>query len=130
MKYKLSLLVIMLAVFLISCATPQGQGEESYKTRTYRILLTAATAYNTAFQGIADLHEKGILTTEDVEKAVKYGELFWVSYHSAVNVLCIYNDAETAENKANMEKAMIAVTQALAVFNEFIHPLLLKGVDQ
>ena len=128
-RSKSIILVMVMAVFLVGCATKQGD-KSSYESQTYSILLTAATTYDTTFQALRDLHEKGFLSDEDIGKAIKYGELFWTAYHSAVEALSIYNKIETAENKENIEKAMIAVTQAFAVFNEFIHPLLLKGVEK
>lgn len=119
-------LALALMMFMIQgCATIQTNHNQVV-AGGYKTLATAATTYETAFQALADLYKQGLLSEDNKNKAVEYGQHFWTAYHAAVDLLASYAKTFSAEDEAKLNVAVIEVSKLLGVFLEYAGPYLAK----
>jgi hypothetical protein len=119
-------LALVLMVFMVQgCATMQ-ENHNQIVAGGYKTLATAATTYETAFQALADLYKQGLLSKENKNKAIEYGNHFWTAYHAAVDLLASYAKTASAEDEARLNVAVIEVSKLLGVFLEYAGPYLAK----
>ena len=89
----------MLALILIISFMVTGcQFEES----TYKTLYTLNVSYDTAMESVNDLRKKGIMTPEQVDKAIGIGTIYYESFDLASDAFKAYLKTKRAEDKAKL----------------------------
>lgn len=117
-KVKVCILVMLVMLVMAFCAAC----EKDFATSSYSTLSALGHTYDGVMTAAGDAHKAGIINDETKEKIVDAGNVFYGSYHAAVNALEIYVKAK--DSNSGVADAKNVVTQALskAVFNmnEFI----------
>lgn len=119
--------VALLAVLmmLVSCASMSGH-EETFTSTSYKTLSSAATVYDRSMKSIADLYKQGLIDDDIKDEAIRLGNIFWASYHPAVEALKAYESSSTPADKESAEAKLMAFQRNYTTFMSFAQPILQK----
>ena len=103
MKRKLVLLtVVILAVFVMSCATLPA----NFKATTYRTLATAAAVYIASWGSFEDAYLAGIVNEQDYQVGLKMAQVFYAQFIEADKLAIAYFENPTDTGKTLLEFAL------------------------
>ncbi len=84
-------IVIMLMVFVVSCAT--------FERNTYRTMYISGTSYDTGMKVVSKLQSQGAITLAQRLEINKVANVFYVSYQVAVDAFETWKKSQTQAAK-------------------------------
>jgi uncharacterized membrane protein YciS (DUF1049 family) len=114
--------VIVLALFLVACATLQNK-----QVTAYKVLASTASLYDSSMKTLATLYAQGLITDEEKIQAIRAAEIFWAAWHEAEIACEIWMATETEVSK---DRALALINQLQARFTEMMEilkPLLVRA---
>jgi len=124
--YMISLVVFGLIV--AGCATDNAK---SFKSGSYKALSIAGSAYDTGMASMGNLYRNGLIDEETKAEVIKIGNIYYDSYHSAVEALKAFAAAGDDAQYEDAQAKIMAAGVALGKFLAYINPILLKyGLEE
>ena len=116
-RYKVKkYILIFIAMFVISsCVTT------SYTKEAYNTLATSAEAYDVTMSILGEMYAQGRISDAQKDKAILYGEDFWLAYHAAVDALETYS---ITKDKPSVNARMAALSKALGGFLAYFKTII------
>jgi len=114
--------IIVLALFLVACATLQNK-----QITAYKVLASTASLYDSSMKSLATLYAQGLITDEEKIQAIKAAEIFWTAWHEAEIACEIWMATET---EASQDRALTLINELQARFTEMMEilkPLLVRA---
>jgi uncharacterized membrane protein YciS (DUF1049 family) len=114
--------IMVLALFLVACATLQNK-----QVTAYKVLASTASLYDSSMKSLATLYAQGLITDEEKIQAIKAAEIFWTAWHEAKIACEIWMATET---EASQDRALTLINQLQVRFTEMMEilkPLLIRA---
>jgi hypothetical protein len=117
-KTKSKVMVFVVFLLLVGCAGngPHGSDTQFFSQTAYNTIFTAAQAYSTTMKSLADLYSKGLITETEKQKTIKYGEDFWLAYHTSLDA---FEEYQRTKREAPVYTALSTLSKALGSFLEY-----------
>jgi uncharacterized membrane protein YciS (DUF1049 family) len=122
MKRLAPIYIIVLALFLVACATLQNK-----QVMAYKVLASTASLYDSSMKSLAALYAQGLITDEEKIQAIRAAEIFWAAWHEAQIACGIWMATGT---QASQDQALTLINQLQARFTEMMEilkPLLVRA---
>lgn len=113
-KYDVVLLTFLLLVSLIV-------GGCTFEENTYKTMKSLNETYNATMESVNDLRKKGLMTPEQVDKALELGNHYYESFQLASDVFKVYLVSERAEDKEKLTVLLGELPALLYRLQEYVN---------
>lgn len=123
-KLYTAFIFIFIVLALVACATTGKSTPEDIRTNAYKALVVAAESYELTMVSFGVLAGKGIVKAEDIEKAKKYGRIYYDAYRAASIALYAYASVSNTDNEVRLSTMLQEMNVALVRLLEITQPYL------
>ena len=109
-------IVIMLMVFVVSCAT--------FEKNTYRTMYVSGTAYDTGMKVVSSLQAQGKITPAQRLEINKAANVFYVSYQVAVDAFEVWKKAQTQTAKDILIGSLASVLAKYVTYAGYVNRIV------
>jgi 1,2-phenylacetyl-CoA epoxidase PaaB subunit len=87
--------------------------------------MSMGLAYDAAMSTLAALYKEGVVSKEDVEKAIEIARKFYVAYHAALDIYVVWLSTQSAEDSQRLKVAIEEAANFLGNLRTYIS--ILRG---
>lgn len=110
-NYYMLALILVISFMVTGC---------QFEENTYKTMYTFNETYDTTMKSVNELRKKGIMTPEQVDKAIYLGSIYYESFYIASDAFKAYLKHKKAEDKEKVQTLLAELPGLLFKLEEYV----------